>query len=353
MERLLGNLWVFCPSLQHMFNPTGLTTLVGLALVTGIAFLATGLQQLPGLGLFSPLILAVLLGILVKNTVGVPKICQPGIVFSLKRILRLAIILMGLQLSLLQLIQVGPIGLMIVAATVGSTFVFTCWLGRQLGVSRKLAHLIAAGTSICGASAVVATNTLVEGQDEDVAYAITIVTVLGTISMLLYPVLSTMLQLTPTAFGVWSGTSIHEVAQVVAAAFQQGDVSGELATVAKLARMLFLVPIMLLLRSISMRSDLGLRLHSHSFKPRQLPVPWFILGFVVLIGINSLDLFSPALKDSLIQGNKFLLTISLAAMGLETDLLKMKQTGLKPLYLGGAAWFFISLLSLGLIKVFY
>ncbi|MEM8613128.1 MAG: YeiH family protein [Cyanobacteria bacterium P01_H01_bin.105] len=341
-----------------MLNLTGLTTLVGLALVTGIALLAKSLQQLPGLGLFSPLILAVLLGILVKNTVGVPKICQSGITFSLKRVLRLAIILMGLQLSLLQLIQVGPVGLMIVAATVGSTFVFTCWLGHQLGVSRKLAHLIAAGTSICGASAVVATNTLVEGQDEDVAYAITIVTVFGTISMLLYPLLSTMLQLTPAAFGVWSGTSIHEVAQVVAAAFQQGDVSGELATVAKLARMLFLVPIMLMLRAISMRSgpmpsDLSHRLLSHSFKSRQLPVPWFILGFVALIGLNSLDLFSPALKDGLIQGNKFLLTISLAAMGLETDLLKMKQTGLKPLYLGGAAWCFISLLSLGLIKAFY
>ena len=334
-----------------MLNLTSLTTLVGLALAAGIALLATALRHLPGLGLFSPLILAVLLGILVKNTAGVPKICQPGITFSLKRILRLAIILMGLQLSLLQFIQVGPIGLMIVAATVGSTFIFTCWLGRQLGVSRKLAHLIAAGTSICGASAVVATNTLVEGQDEDVAYAITIVTVFGTISMLLYPVLSTMLQLTPAAFGVWSGTSIHEVAQVVAAAFQQGDVSGELATVAKLARMLFLVPIMLMLRSLSIRSDLSHQLHSRSFK--QLPIPWFIVGFVVLIGVNSFDLFSPTLKESLIQGNKFLLTISLAAMGLETDLLKMKQTGLKPLYLGGAAWFFISLLSLGLIKAFY
>ena len=151
-------------SIQHMLNLTGPTTLVGLALATGIALLATGLQQLPGLELFSPLILAVLLGILVKNTAGVPKVCQPGIIFSLKRVLRLAIILMGLQLSLLQLIQVGPVGLMIVAATVSSIFVFTCWLGRQLGVSRKLAHLIAAGTSICGASAVVATNTLVEGQ---------------------------------------------------------------------------------------------------------------------------------------------------------------------------------------------
>lgn len=325
--------------------------LLGLALATGLALLAIALRQLPGLGLFSPLILSVLLGILVKNTVGIPSVCQPGITFSLKRILRLAIILLGLRLSLGQLAQVGPTGLLIVATTLGSTFIFTCWLGRQLGISQKLTQLIAAGTSICGASAVVATNTVVDGRDEDVAYAVTVVTVFGTLSMLLYPVLSALLQLTPEAFGVWSGASIHEVAQVVAAAFQGGEISGEFATVAKLSRVLFLVPVMLTLAVTTVRSKRASG--SSSLKLNQLPIPWFVFGFIVLMVLNSLNLFPEALRDGLIQSNKFLLAISLAAMGLETNLLKMKQTGLKPMYLGAAAWIFISLVSLILIKVLY
>lgn len=338
---------------QHSSSSTWAKTVAGLGLTVGIALLAIALRQLPGFSLFSPLILAVLLGILVKNTVGTPTVCQPGVTFSLKRILRLAIILLGLRLSLGQLVQVGPVGLLIVTATLGATFVFTCWLGRQLGISQKLTHLIAAGTSICGASAVVATNTVVEGRDEDVAYAVTVVTVFGTVSMLLYPVVAGLLQLSPEVFGIWSGASIHEVAQVVAAAFQGGEVSGELATISKLSRVLFLVPIMLVLSAAAgewRRSAPG---SSRPFQLNQLPIPWFVFGFMVLIGLNSLNIFPTALKDWLIQSNKFLLAIALAAMGLETNLLKMKQTGLKPLYLGAASWIFISVFSLTLIKILY
>ena len=223
----------------------------GLLLTSGIALLATFLHTLPGLGLFSPLILAILLGILVRNTVGIPQRSQLGVTFSLKRILKLAIILLGLQLSLEQVIEVGPVGLGIVAFTLISTFVFTCWFGKRLGVSQKLSQLIAAGTSICGATAVIATNVVVEGHDEDVAYAVAMVTLFGTISMLLYPVFPG-LHLSPQAFGIWCGASIHEVAQVIAAAFQNGHVSGQVATISKLSRVMLLAPMVLMrLRCLS------------------------------------------------------------------------------------------------------
>lgn len=211
-----------------------------------------------------------------------------------------------------------------------------------------MSQLIAAGTSICGATAVIATNVVVEGHDEDVAYAVAMVTLFGTASMLLYPVFPG-LHLSPQAFGIWCGASIHEVAQVIAAAFQNGHVSGQVATISKLSRVMLLAPMVLTLGVVSASSRSG----GQKLNLRQIPIPWFVLYFIGMIGLNSLNVFPTDAKAIVIQANQFLLAISLAAMGLETDLHKMKQAGMKPLYLGAASWLFISIVSLGLVEVFY
>src|SRR5690242_559970 len=161
----------------------------GLLLTMAIAGLAYVLRKVPGIDTFSPMILAILLGILFHNIVGTPARAKGGVVFSLRRILRLAIILLGLQLTASQVVEVGGAGIAIIVVTLVATFTVTKALGRLLGVDRKLAELIAAGTSICGASAVIATNTVTDGSDEDVAYAVACVTVFGTLSMFLYPTL--------------------------------------------------------------------------------------------------------------------------------------------------------------------
>jgi uncharacterized integral membrane protein (TIGR00698 family) len=178
----------------------------------------------------------------IRNTVEIRSIYKPRITFSLKKILRLAVILLGFKLSFVQVFSVGSTGLAIILATLVSAFVFTSWFGAYLGVDRKLAQLIAAGTSICGASAVLATNGVVKGTDEDAAYAVTIVTLFGTLSMLLYPWLDLIFQTSPREFGLWCGVSIHDVAQVIAAASQKGQESGEIATISKLSRVIFLIP---------------------------------------------------------------------------------------------------------------
>ena len=334
---------------EFVKTPQFHTFLPGLLLASGLAILAESLHKVPSLSLFSSLILAILLGILVKNNIGVPKIFQPGITFSLKRILRLSIILLGLRLSLSQVIAVGPTGLAIVLVTLVSTFIFTCWLGRQLGVNQKLTKLIAAGTSICGASAIVATNGVVESKDENVAYAVAIVTIFGTISMLLYPLLLVIFQMTSQEFGIWCGVSIHETAQVIAASFQGGEVSGELATIAKLSRVIFLIPIVITLGFLSA----GLGKSAQKIKFGKLPIPWFVFGFIALMLLNSINIFPQELKAFVIEINHFLLAISMAGMGLKTSILEIKQTGIKPLYLGAASWIFISIFSFSLIKAFY
>ena len=326
--------------------------LPGLLLTSALALIATNLQKLPSINIFSPLILAVLIGVSIRNTVGIRSVYKPGITFSLKKILRLAVILLGLKLSFVQVFSVGLTGLIIVLVTLVSAFVFTCWFGTYLGVDRKLAQLIAAGTSICGASAVLATNSVVKAADEDVAYAVTIVTLFGTISMLLYPLLDLLFQTSPREFGLWCGVSIHDVAQVVAAASQKGLESGEIATISKLSRVIFLIPMLLGLGTLSAHQATESKPFGQK-KLAKLPIPWFVFGFIALVILNSLSVFPPAFKEIVTQGNQLLLTISLAAMGLETNISKMRQTGLKPLFLGACSWLFISGFSLGMITIFY
>src|ERR1700744_3076736 len=259
--------------------------LPGVALTAVIAAMAFGLRQIPYVSVLSPIILSITIGMALHNFVGTPALAKPGVAFSMRRLLRFAIILLGLQLTTAQLVEVGGGGLAVIAITLAATFLFTQQLGRLIGVDRKLSQLIAAGTSICGASAVIATNTVTDAPDEDVAYAVACVTVFGSFAMFIYPLLPGLLHLDPHAFGLWSGASIHEIAQVVAAAFQDGQKAGEFGTIAKLSRVMLLAPVVIALGLMAKRSagKTGPGAEATSARP---PMPWFVLGFVALVGVN-------------------------------------------------------------------
>lgn len=320
----------------------------GLLLTGGIAGLAFLLRRIPGMGLFSPMILATLLGMVFHNLIGAPAVTKPGITFSLKRILRLGIILLGLQLAATQVVEVGFVGASVILATLFATFVFTKWFGHVIGVDHRLAELIAAGTSICGASAVIATNTVTQGSDEDVAYAVACVTVFGSLAIFLYPLLPTVLHLNAAAFGLWSGSSIHEIAQVVAAAFQDGERAGQVATIAKLTRVMMLAPLVISLGFIAARRAA----HANDGSKRKAPpMPWFVLGFIGLVVLNSVIKIPAQPKQWIVVATTALLSMALAAMGLETDFRKLQAEGLKPLGLAAAAWMFIASFSLVLVKL--
>jgi uncharacterized integral membrane protein (TIGR00698 family) len=318
----------------------------GLFLTAIVAAAAFALRQIPGVGTLSPMILAILLGIGFHNIVGTPSWAKAGATFSLRRVLRAAIILLGLQLTISQVIEVGGRGLLIIALTLVATFAFTVWTGRLLGVERKLAQLIAAGTSICGASAVIATNTVTEAHDEDVAYAVACVTVFGSIAMFTYPLLPGLLHLDPHAFGLWSGASIHEIAQVVAAAFQDGQQAGEFGTIAKLSRVMLLAPMVIALGLMARRSSTA-----PAANAARAPMPWFVLGFIALVGVNSFVAISADMKTIIIAVTTFMLSVALAAMGLETDISKLRAKGARPALLGALAFLFIAGFSLLLIKL--
>lgn len=330
------------PSLASL---VGLTP--GLGLAVAVALGAYGLRFIPGVATLSPMILAILIGVVWRNTIGTSESLRTGIAFSAKRLLRLAVMLLGLQLTLAQVAEVGAAGMAIIVLTLISTFLATKWVGRLMGIERQLAELIAAGTSICGASAIVATNSVTDADDEDVAYAVACVTVFGTIAMFAYPLLQHATGLDARGFGLWAGASIHEVAQVVGAAFAGGETSGEFGTVAKLSRVLMLAPLVLSLGVVARRSGTG------EGASAKVPVPWFVVGFVALVILNSVMPLPATARPVAGMVTTFLLTVALAAMGLETHARRLLAKGIKPFLLGAFAAAFIACTSLVLIELLW
>ncbi len=325
---------------------TVIALLPGLLLTAAVVALAYGLRAVLDVAVLSPLVVSIFLGMAFHNLVGTPRMALPGVKFAMRRILRFAIVLLGLQLTFTQVRTVGLDGLVIVVVVLVATFFVTRWLGRLVGVDPQLSELIAAGTAVCGASAVIATNTVTRASDEDVAYAVACVTVFGSLSMFLYPALLPFTGFDAHAYGLWAGASIHEIAQVVAAAFQGGQAAGEFGTIAKLNRVILLAPLVLALGFAATRRARAAGADGHVAAP---PVPWFILGFLVMIVINSLGILPPTVNATVAPVTTVLLAISLAAMGLETDVRKLKARGWRPLALGTLAWLFVSSLSFVLI----
>lgn len=309
-------------------------------IVTGAAF---SLREVPGFGLFSPMILAVIIGMLFANVVGTPSATLTGIGVCQRNLLRLGIVFLGFQVTAGQFVAIGVSGLAIAALALSTTFFFTLFAGRLLGVETGLTQLIAAGTSICGASAIAAVSGVTKARDQDVAYAVAMVTLFGTLTMLALPPLAIVLGLDAREFGLWAGASIHEVAQVVGASFQAGPVAGETGTIAKLARVTMLAPMVLLL-GVFLRGKTS----DATARP---PIPWFIFGFIAAVLLNSLVELPHWMRPVLTLMTSLLLALGLASMGLKTEFTQIRALGARPLLLALTAAVFIASLSLMLVKI--
>lgn len=319
--------------------------LPGLCLTAAIATTAIVIRDLTGWMALSPLIVSILIGILIRNALPVPAAAEPGIGFSLRRILRLGIVLLGLQVTFTQILSLGGAGLAMVALTLVASFLAIRIVGRAMGVEQELTDLIAAGTSVCGASAVIAANTVVRGKQEHVAYAVACVTLFGSLSMLIYPLLAAPLGLDARGYGLWTGATIHEVAQVVAAAFQGGDIAGQFGTISKLARVVMLAPLVMALA-------FALRSGAEGSAKASAPMPWFVLGFIGMMLVNSAITIPQDAGHILVTLTNFLLSMALAAMGLQTDVRKLRAEGWRPLALGAFGWLFIAAFGYAMLRLF-
>ena len=332
----------------------------GLAVTGAIAFASIHLSHLGWLQSngISALTLAIVLGMVVGNTVY-PRIrasADAGVTLSKAKLLRLGIVLYGLRLTFQDIGNVGWAGVAIDAAVIGSTFGLACLLGtRVFGLDRKTAMLIGTGSSICGAAAVMAAEPVVRARAEQVTVAVATVVVFGTLAMFVYPVLYHLnvqyqwISMSPNAYGVFAGSTIHEVAQVVAAGRAVGEQAANTAVIAKMVRVMMLAPFLILLSAWLSRSPRCDEVEQCDGVKRRsgLVIPWFAVGFVAVAGLNSLALLPSAFVGHVIEIDGALLAMAMAGLGLSTHLSSVRKAGIRPLAL--AAVLFVWLISGGLV----
>jgi uncharacterized integral membrane protein (TIGR00698 family) len=317
--------------------------LPGLALVVALAAAATwAARVLPGV---SPLVAGVALGALVANVVALPDRLAPGVAIAARTLLRAGIVLLGLRLSLGDLAGLGADGLVVVAVVVAITFVGTQWLAARLGIGRDLGLLVATGYSICGASAIAAMDGVVEADEEETAYAITLVTLCGTLSIFVLPVIAELVGLTGAAFGTWVGGAVHDVGQVVATASHGDDAALEAATVVKLTRVVLLAPLVMLVALARRRAAAeGSAVAGSAVDATRRPplLPLFVIGFLAAILVRSAGVLDGGSLSLAADAEKLLLTVALVGLGLGVRVDKMRRLGGRPLLLGVLAWVLVA-----------
>jgi uncharacterized integral membrane protein (TIGR00698 family) len=330
-----------------------LTLFPGLALVLAIATVANLAS-----GFLPPavnaVIVAVLLGLLIRNAASIPPTFQPGITFSLQKLLRLAIILLGIRLSFFDVVRIGAQSLVIILACVSASLLLAYFGGRLLKLPGRLALLIGVGTAICGNSAIVATAPVVGAKDDEVSFAVATITLFGTVAVFLYPAIGLALGMSDTMFGTWAGTAVNDTSQVVAAGFAFSDAAGQIATVVKLTRNSLMAPVIVLL-GITWAQAASRSASTSGLAAEQLQItkifPFFVLGFLAMAVLNTLGVFPKPVVAQVNNMASFLILMALAGVGLGTDLGQMRRTGLRPFYLGLLAAVLVASLSLALIWV--
>lgn len=312
------------------------------ALLAGAAALLSQWSPMTRMGL-SALTLAIALGMVAGNTVfaSVAGHAGAGVDFARSTLLRTGIVLYGFRISLHDIGAVGWPGLLIAAAMVALTFGVAVHVGtRWLGLDRQTAALIGAGSAICGAAAVMATQPVVRGEEHKVSIAVATVVVFGTLSMVLYPLVFPYLGLSEHAFGLFAGSTIHEVAQVVAVGDAVGPAAANSAVVEKMLRVMMLAPFLMWL---SFRTAASLK-GATSFKAccRQVRVPWFAVLFIAVSAVHSTGVLSASLVAALVQLDTLLLATAMAAMGLRTSAASLRRAGMQPLKLGALLFVFLT-----------
>lgn len=323
--------------------------LPGLLLCIVLACASYAIASWPALNSVVPLsalTVGILVGVTLRLCVPMPAVVEPGIKWTLYYLLRAGIILLGFRLVLQDMLSVGFGGLALVLLAVASTITLSVIIGRTLGLPDTLSVLVGCGTGICGASAVVAVDGVIKGREEDVACAIAMVTVFGTIAMFAYPAIAHAIGLSEPAYAAWAGSSIHEVAQAVAAGFAFDSHAGVDASLFKLSRVAMLAPVCAVL-AVWWRRRAQVTGEDASDQPgKRAPFPLFVLFFVLMVLVNSFIDLPTRVHGGLTTLDSALLAAAMVAMGLQTRLVSVLRLGWKPLFLGAVVALWISGLAL-------
>ena len=339
-------------------------TLSGIVFVALFAAAATAIAQISfihNLGI-SPLVIGIVLGIFYANTLHnhIPSAWGTGITFSGKKILRFAIVVYGFRITFQQIEAVGASGITVSVIMLATTFLLGTYLGiKAFKMDKETSMLTAAGGAVCGAAAVLATEPVLKAEGYKTAVAVSMVVLFGTISMFLYPVLYAsiiepavgFLHMTPEQFGIYTGGTIHEVAQVVAVpasiplasmhmenAAQLHTVMANDAVIVKMTRVIMIAPMLIILGIyLSMQA----KKNGTAGGKVQLVIPWFAVYFIGVAGFNSFHLIPDNIVSVINQIDTFLLTMAMTALGMGTIFAKFKGLGLAPVYTAGSMFIWL------------
>ena len=311
----------------------------GIVVAVLLAFAARWLSGSIGV---SALTIAVIIGMVLGNLPASTNSLGPGLKFVAKSLLRIGVIALGMRLSIESIGQLGIGVILTIVATVTATFFGTQALGRRLGLSGPLSLLVATGYSICGASAIAAMQGTSDADEEEVAVAIGLVTLAGTIAMFSIPLLGDLFALTNDQYAIWAGASIHDVAQVVAAGSARGETVLAAAVVVKLTRVLLLAP---LVTGVSISRTRN----APAGSARPAPIPAFVAGFLLFVAIRSTGTVPDFAIDATRWIETLVFTIALVGLGAGVRISKLRELGGAPLVLGALASFIVAAVSLGAV----
>jgi uncharacterized integral membrane protein (TIGR00698 family) len=319
-----------------------------LALVPGLLLAAALATVATILAPFAPIlgapVLAILFGVALRSFFVMPRRFEPGIAYSARTVLQGAIIVSGFGISLINVYRTGLGTLPVTLGTIAVALLLAPIVGRILGLDLKLRELVAVGTAICGASAIAAVSAVIEPTEAEVALAIATIFLYNIIAVLTFPLLGHVLGLSQAQFGVWAGSAINDTSSVVAAGFAFGHEAGVHATIVKLTRATLILPIvgvMALARARAVRSA-GQRI------PWRKIVPWFILWFLAAALVNTAGIIPAAWHGAIAAVSTFLISLALAAIGLQTAVARLFRAGARPLALGFVLWSAVAISSLAI-----
>lgn len=313
-----------------------------IALFSFSAFYIAEFQFIKDLS-FSPLIVGIILGMLYANSLRnhLPETWVPGILFCTKQILRAGIVLYGFRLTFQSVVAIGLPAILIDVIIVACTILIGMLLGKLLKMDKDLALLTATGSAICGAAAVLGAEPVVKSEPHKTAVAVSTVVIFGTLSMFIYPAMyrAGILDLTPEQMGIYTGSTLHEVAHVVGAGNAMGKEISDAAIIVKMIRVMLLAPVLVIMSFALARTAVkaaanGIKGHGATGTKRgKITIPWFAFGFLAVIGFNSFDLLPHVVVDGINNVDTFMLTMAMTALGTETSIEKFKKAGAKPFIL--------------------
>jgi uncharacterized integral membrane protein (TIGR00698 family) len=360
---------------NHYFALTGVT-MPGLALAFLIAMAGRVVADLPtaALGLekapVSPILAAIVLGLVIRNAIGLPTVYEAGLQLALKKVLRIGVALLGIRLSLYAAGTIGLVALPIVTICIATALVVVTRIGSFVGLPARLSTLIAVGTAICGNTAIVAMAPVIEAEDDEISYAVGCVTLFGLVALVFYPFLSHGLFGGDAHLaGLFLGTAIHDTAQVAGAGLvylaQYGTSDAlDSATVTKLIRNMFMLVVIPVMAYLHQRSGRKVGVSGSTRAQLKQAVPLFVFGFLAMsllrsvgdIGDRPFGILTPELWDQMIELTTFVaslcLAVAMAAVGLGTSMSRLRGLGLKPLAVGLAAAALVGCVSFVLVRTF-